>query len=162
MSLENPNRRWFLRATAVITAGLAGCSSDGDDDDSEDNGDDGDDDSPEENSDGDERTETAPSASFSYDFVVTDDDEVEEVTITIDTIDSTEIDPDTIVIRGDGLSLDDSTWDRDGASVAAGSSVTISGDDDEYEVGDLESGDEIQIIFEAEETSETLDVGDVP
>lgn len=101
---------------------------------------------------GDQADDVSPSIVFdsdtTSDFNVTD---TGTMTITIDTTDG-DVDPDTIYVRGaaDLNDEDENAWDE----IAAGESIELDADDD-FD-GDAEPGDEVLIIFETEDTSDTI------
>jgi len=103
---------------------------------------------------GDQTDEVAPTASFSYDYQNSSDNGL--VNITVDNIDSSDVDPSNIEFAGD-VNATDQTWDdvgNSGDAVAAGDTATIRLDGS--------SPEEVRIVFDTEDTSDTLDTDTVP
>ena len=101
---------------------------------------------------GDQASNTAPQASFSFDY---DDADKGNVTVTHsggDTISGTQL---NVTASGN---VDNSTqWNDDGSDVTAGSSKTIFDEDNSFE-----QGDSVRVIWTGEGTSNTLATYDVP
>jgi flagellin-like protein len=111
---------------------------------------------------GDNTDDVQPNIQFdaNYDINASGGDNV--TTINVDTADA-DVNPDNIKINGD--QFNQVTWSDSGEDISAGASVSLaelSADSDFPTTQTIQSGDEITIIFETDDTSSTLPTFTVP
>lgn len=116
---------------------------------------------------GDETDDVSPNIKFDASW----DQEANTTTLTIDTADAN-ADATDVYIRGGAVEESDYTWDDAGAEISAGESVTLEFDSDvggfveDGTAGTNDDwtaveGDEIVIVFETDDTSDTLETIEV-
>ena len=115
---------------------------------------------------GDQTDDVQPNIQFDADYDVTASNSTENTTtLSVNTADS-DVNPDNIYIRGDADTSDN--WAAADREIAAGESVTLdssassSGNGTIALNSDLQTGDEIVIVFETDSTSGQLDTFEVP
>lgn len=118
---------------------------------------------------GDETDDVSPNIVFDADF----DQDDNSTTITVDTSDG-DVDVNDIEVRGAAVAEEDLTWGDMNTNLGAGESVTLQFDTDPAEDGfvadpagtednwDAVEGEDIVIVFETDDTSDTLDTITVP
>jgi len=110
---------------------------------------------------GDQTDDVSPNIQFDTEY---ENGTTINATVSIGTTDS-DVDANNIYVRGDFTeNSGNETWGDVNAEIAAGSAVTIgnSSVNDFNTTTDLSAGDEIQLVFETDSTSDTLDTFEVP